>query len=64
MIRLLHRKDLRRIVSEMRRFYLPTIEIHEVLWLKLRIELRQTTPGYLVLARYDSQRAKLATLCM
>jgi hypothetical protein len=36
-------KELRQIVPEMRPFCLSTIEIHEVLWLKMRMELRQTT---------------------
>ncbi len=35
--------QLRQKVLEMRPFCLSTIEIHEVLWLKMRMELRQTT---------------------
>ena len=43
MICLLLGIELRQKVLEMRPFCLSTIEIHEVLWLKMRMELRQTT---------------------
>ena len=38
MIYLLQRKELCRIMSEMRRFYLSTIKIREFLWLKIRMD--------------------------
>jgi len=52
MIYLLQRKELCRIMSEMRRFYLSTIKIREFLWLKMRLELRQMALTFLLPNRY------------
>jgi hypothetical protein len=53
MMWLLPRKALRLMVSETRRFCFPTTEIHEFVWLKMRMELMQTT-GALIVSTFQA----------